>query len=50
MKTDHPLVPVTCLSEGHKNRAFETALAAWTQYVDCVYVIQQTRRKTQKYW
>lgn len=28
MKTDHPLVPITCLSEGRKNPAFETALAA----------------------
>ncbi|KAK7496122.1 hypothetical protein BaRGS_00012532, partial [Batillaria attramentaria] len=28
MKTDHPLVPVSCLSEGRKMAAFETALAA----------------------
>ncbi|KAK7102328.1 gelsolin-like protein 2 isoform X2 [Littorina saxatilis] len=28
MKTDHPLVPVTCLSEGRKVPAFEAALAA----------------------
>lgn len=28
MKTDHPLVPVSCLSEGRKVAAFETALAA----------------------
>lgn len=27
-KTDHPLVPVSCLKEGSRARAFETALAA----------------------
>ncbi|XP_076468658.1 gelsolin-like protein 2 isoform X2 [Babylonia areolata] len=27
-KTDHPLIPITCLSEGSKNSAFEAALAA----------------------
>jgi len=27
-KTDHPLVPITCLKEGTKNKAFQTALAA----------------------
>ncbi|XP_033746061.1 gelsolin-like protein 2 isoform X2 [Pecten maximus] len=28
MKSNHPLIPVTCLSEGKNNRAFDTALAA----------------------
>lgn len=28
MKTDHPLIPITCLTEGSKNKAFLSALAA----------------------
>jgi len=28
MKTDHPLIPITCLCEGKKNKSFAQALAA----------------------